>query len=250
MKAVIPAIDISYGRCIRLTQGDPQQEQVYDGDPVETAQEFVELGAKRLHIVDLDAAFGKGNNRGIIREICQKLAKSDCVIEVGGGIRAESDVKALLAMGVHRLILGTVLVNDFFGVQKWIHTFGKVFVASIDERDGVVQVAGWLKDSEIDTDNFLHQLEKLDLCSIVYTNIHNDGMLHGADVERGNEIAAKARVPVVLSGGIGSLADIDAIMKNTHENVYGTIVGKAIYEGKVDMKSIFEKYPPRSCMDW
>lgn len=250
MKAIIPAIDISGGHCIRLIQGDPTQQKVYEGDPVKTAQEFVDLGAKRLHIVDLDAAFGKGNNRGIIREICHILAHADCVIEVGGGIRTESDVKTVLAMGAHRLILGTVLVNDFFVVQKWIHTFGKVFVASIDERDGIVQVAGWLKDSEIDIYNFLDQLKKLDLCSIVYTNIQNDGMLHGADLEKGNAIAAKAHVPVIISGGIGSLEDIDVMMKETHENVYGAIVGKALYEGTIDIKSVFKIYPPVSCKGW
>lgn len=249
-KAIIPAIDIVEGRCVRLSQGRMEEKQVYDADPVEMAEQFAQWGARRLHVVDLDAAFGRGNNRSIIREISEALKKTSCLLEVGGGIRTDNDVRAMLAMGVHRLVLGTVLVQDLFEVQQWIRKFGNVFVASLDDRNGTVQVAGWLKDTDITVDNFLHQIKKLSLRSIAYTNISHEGMMGGVNFEAGNRVAKASHVPVVLSGGVGSESDIDACMTQADDNVCGVIVGKAVYEGSVDLKKMFKQYPSPDSSQW
>lgn len=249
MKAIIPAIDISGGRCVRLSQGNFDTKKVYSTDPVELAEEYFSIGAKRLHVVDLDAAFKRGNNRSIISEIC-KVTPPNCIVEVGGGIREEKDVKALINMGVHRLCLGTILVRDLFEVIHWTKKYGDMFIGSLDIKDGELQVAGWQQEGGINAEAFLEQIKNINLCSIEYTNVTKDGMLSGPDIEYAKTVADKSSAPVVISGGIGSLEDVEKVMNTKYENIVGVILGKSVFEGLVDLAEAFKKFPSPDCSAW
>lgn len=249
MKAIIPAIDISQGRCVRLTKGDFSTKKVYNQDPVELAKKYVSWGAKRIHIVDLDAAFGKGNNRALIHEICDACSE-ECIIEVGGGIRNTHDVKTLLAMGVDRLCLGTVLSEQMFDVIHWINKFGNIFVGSIDVKNNQVFISGWQKDNGVQLQDFIQQIKKVTLRSLQYTNINNDGTLNGADIKTAEYISSISHIPVIVSGGISSKEEIQSIMNNKDDNIVGIIVGKAIYENIIDIEEILDMYPSPDCSQW
>lgn len=249
MKAIIPAIDISNGRCVRLSQGDFKHKVVYDDHPVTLAKRYVDIGAKRLHVVDLDAAFRRGNNRSVISDIC-KACQDDCVVEVGGGIRGEEDVNTLINMGVDRLCLGTILVQGVLEVVDWVNRFGNVFVGSLDLKGKEVQISGWQEEGNVSTDIFINQLQQVTLRSLVYTNVDNDGMLNGPDIEFANNIANRMNCPVILSGGIGKMEDISIVMEKTDDNIVGVVVGKAAFEGVVDLKDAFQRYPSPSCTEW
>ena len=249
MKAIIPAIDISEGACVRLSQGDFLTKKIYSHNPVDLAREYISLGARRIHIVDLDAAFKRGNNRALIGDIC-KECNSECLIEVGGGIHTIEQAKMLIDMGVDRLCLGTILVQDMLSVLDWVRKLGNVFIASVDALHGEVRIAGWLKESKISTIDFITQLQQVPLRSIEFTNISNDGMLSGTDLESTVQIADVASVPIIVSGGVGNAEDIDKVMHLEQDNVAGVIVGKALYEGLVDLETMFKKYPSPSCVAW
>lgn len=237
---VVPAIDLLGGRCVRLNQGDYAQAETYDLDPVEVAQGFVAAGARRIHLVDLDAArTGAGTNRAVIGAIRRAV---DVTVEVGGGIRTEDDVKALIDQGVDRLVVGTVLVKDPDRVARWTALFGTKFVAGIDARNGEVKVSGWEEGSTVKDTELASRCRALGLISIVYTNIARDGMLGGPDLERTLLVAEASGLPVVLSGGIASLADFDAIRNADHPLLAGVITGKALYKNRIDLAEVIAKY--------
>ena len=179
---VIPAIDLLGGRCVRLHQGDYTQAETYDLDPVEVAKSFVAAGAQRIHLVDLDAArTGASTNRGVIGAIRRAVSVT---VEVGGGLRADADVQALVDLGVDRLVVGTVLVKNPDLVARWVTRFGQKFIAGIDARNGEVQVSGWEEKSAIKDIGLAARCRSLGLISMVYTNIARDGTLGGPDLER------------------------------------------------------------------
>ena len=230
---MIPAIDVLNGSCVRLYQGDYGKAQQYDSDPVAVARRFEAAGAKRIHVVDLDAARGNGShNRGVIRDV---VAAVGCEVEVGGGIRSERDVEALLAAGVEYLIVGTLLAKEPKRVAGWVKAYGEHFYAGIDSRNGRVSIAGWEKDSHIKDVDLAKQVESFGLSGIVYTNIAVDGTLEGPDINGTNRIAEVSNVPVILSGGISSLTDVETVCESAHPAVIGMITGKAIYEGALDI---------------
>lgn len=237
---IVPAIDLLGGRCVRLNQGDYAQAETYDLDPLEVARGFVAAGAQRIHLVDLDAArTGAGTNRAVIGAIRRAVGVT---VEVGGGIRAEDDVKALIDQGVDRLVVGTVLVKDPERVATWAARFGQRFVAGIDARDGEVKVSGWEEGSTVRDVELAARCRSLGLISIVYTNIARDGMLGGPDLERTLEVAEAAGLPVILSGGIASLADFDAIRAADHPLLAGVITGKALYKNRIDLAEVIRTY--------
>ena len=233
---VIPSIDLLGGTTVRLRHGSFADVTTYPDDPVEVARQFVELGARWIHVVDLDAARGSGDNRGQIA----KIAGLPVAVEVGGGIRHADDVTALLDVGVERLIVGTVLAQDPDTVAGWIDRFGTRFVAGIDADDGQVRVSGWQEAGDVSDLELIARIDALDLCGIVYTSIGRDGTLSGPDIERTVRVANAARVPVVLSGGIGSTEDLVRVRDRTDDNVAGAITGKAVYEGRVDLARAFQ----------
>lgn len=245
---VIPAIDILGGECVRLSQGNYDEATVYDADPVAVARSFAKAGATRIHIVDLDAAHGDpGRNRRIIRKIRKAVPRA--VLELGGGVRRDDDIETLLDMGIDRLVLGTTFARRPQLVQGWSAHYGEVFLAGIDAREGRVQVSGWEEGTSVAAVDLAQRAREYGAAGVIYTSISRDGMLEGPAIEETNEIAVAAQIPVILSGGVSSLEDIRAVAETGAGNIVGVIVGKALYEGRIDLKEAFEAYPGEQA-DW
>jgi phosphoribosylformimino-5-aminoimidazole carboxamide ribotide isomerase len=237
---VVPAIDLLGGRCVRLHQGDYAQAETYDLDPIEVARGFAAAGAQRIHLVDLDAArTGAGTNRPIIGAIRRAVGVT---VEVGGGIRTDDDVKALADQGVDRLVVGTILVKNPDMVARWTAQYGAKFVAGIDARDGEVKVSGWEEGSSLRDLDLAARCRDLGLISIVYTNIARDGTLGGPDLERTLAVAEAAGLPVILSGGIASMDDFEAVKQADHPLLAGVITGKALYKNRIDLAEVIRRY--------
>ncbi len=237
---IIPAIDLRGGQAVRLFKGDYKRMKVYSSHPAELAFEFQQAGARLIHIVDLDAAYGAGkNNRDVITQIRERVS---CELEVGGGIRSEFDISELLAIGINRLILGTVLIKNPVQVADWIMEYHFHAIGGIDALEGQVKIAGWRGETKVKDTTLASQLRTLGIKELIYTNIARDGTLQGPDIERTNAVAKYASLPVILSGGISSEADIAAVKEKKHENIHGVIVGKAIYEKKVNLHDLILNY--------
>ncbi len=237
---IIPAIDILDGACVRLHKGNYNESTIYTSDPVEMAKKLVGSGCGRLHIVDLDAARGRGkNNREIIRRIRNSI---DIVIETGGGIRTDADVKELLNIGIDRLILGTVFAKDPEIAGRWTEKYGKHFIAGIDALNGEVKISGWEEGSSLTDTALAEQAAKHGIISIIYTNIDKDGTLEGPDIENSIRIAEVSGLPVIISGGISCNDDFKKISDYNHSGLAGVITGKAVYENRVDLHTVIEKY--------
>lgn len=236
---VIPSIDILDGKCVRLFQGDYGKVTDYGDEPHAIAAGFQDAGASRLHVVDLDAARGGASNRAVIRRIREEFKG---ILEVGGGIRGQEDIEQLIDAGVDRLIVGTVLAKEPDKVADWVSSFGSVFIGGIDARDGMVKVSGWEKDSGLRADTLAKQARDLGIISIVYTNIQFDGTLTGPDIEGTAAIGEASGLPVIVSGGVSSLDDIERVKRFGSENIVGVITGKAVYEGRIDIRVALERY--------
>jgi len=245
---LIPAIDLLDGLCVRLLRGSFSQATRYAADPVETALSWAGLGVRWLHLVDLDAAEGRGkNNRAVIARI---RAAVSCRIEAGGGVRTEADARQLLDIGVDRIVLGTVIVRAPRDVAAWTSRLGARFAAGIDARGGSVRVAGWSDDANIRDVDAAAGLGGLGIRGLVYTSIEKDGTLAGPDIDRTNAAARAAGLPTILSGGIGSEADVERVMAEADPLVAGIILGKALYEGRVDLGGLISRYPQEPASSW
>jgi phosphoribosylformimino-5-aminoimidazole carboxamide ribotide isomerase len=237
---IIPAIDLFDSQAVRLYKGDYRQVKVYSHHPEELARRFEEAGARLIHIVDLDAAYGKGkNNRETIQRIRQNVS---CELEVGGGIRSAADISELLAAGITRLILGTVLVKEPMQAASWIADYHFHAIGGIDALEGRVKISGWRGKTEVKDVTLAARLRSLGIKELIYTNISRDGTMHGPDIKRTNVVARYASLPVILSGGIASEDDIAELKEKAHENIHGVIVGKALYENKVDLEELVRKF--------
>ena len=245
---LIPAIDLLDGRCVRLVRGSFAEATRYESDPVETARVFADTGARWLHVVDLDAAEGRGkDNRAVIARI---RAAVDCRLETGGGVRSEEDARGLFALGVDRIVLGTVLVRAPGQVAEWVGRMGPRFVGGIDARDGRVKIAGWSADGGVADVEAAAGLAALGIRGLVYTSIARDGTLDGPDIPRTNAAARASGLPTILSGGIGSSADVEAAAAQADPLVAGVILGKALYEGRVDLAALIRSFPQESRSPW
>jgi len=238
---VIPAIDIIDGKCVRLTEGVFSNKTVYDKDPLETALFFKESGAKRVHIIDLDGAkTGSGKNRQIIKNIKKETGIE---IESGGGIRTESDIKELLDAGIDYLILGTLLAEETALAEKWIKAYGaQKFIAGIDVKNNVVKTKGWLSGEGLDPVLFGKKVRSFGIVNAVYTNISKDGKLEGPDIEGTKNFSEGSKLKVILSGGVTAGEDIEKAKNIIGKNLFGVIVGKAFYEGKIDIKNVIKLF--------
>jgi len=242
---IIPAIDLLDGKAVRLYQGDYDQVSTYDNDPVVAALRLEAAGVRRIHVVDLDAARNltgqpARHNRKVIAAI---RAAVDCEVEVGGGIRRLQDVQALAEAGVDWFIVGTALVKSPEQVKHWISAYPGRFLAGIDAKDGTVKIAGWEGDSGLNDIDVAKTALELGFSGIIYTNISRDGTLVGPDFDRTNAIAAASGLPVILSGGIGSMNDIKQAVNHSHPGVCGIITGKALYEGRLDLAELCLNFP-------
>ena len=231
---VIPAIDLLEGRCVRLYQGDYEQSQVFNDNPVEVAQQWVEQGATRLHVVDLDGAkTGELVNLPAIEAITQAVPIS---IQVGGGVRDRSRVQQLLNIGVQRVILGTIAVEQPQLVQELCQEFPEQIVIGIDARNGLVATRGWQETSEVLATQLAVQMQELGAAAIIYTDIHRDGTLCGPNIEALRSLAATISIPVIASGGISSVTDLLSLLALEPQGVIGVIVGRALYTGDVSLR--------------
>jgi len=232
---LIPAIDLKGGRCVRLRQGRMDDETVYSDDPLAVAQRWVDAGARRLHIVDLDGATsGRPENADIIRSITERFP--DVPVQVGGGIRDDDTIQAYLDAGVSYIIIGTKAVNAPHFVADVCAEFpGHIFIG-LDARNGKVATDGWSKLSHHDVFDLALQFERDGAECIVYTDIERDGMLTGANVEATVKLAQSIKIPVIASGGIHTIDDVRALSEVAGEGVVGAITGRALYEGSLDFQ--------------
>ncbi|MBW4660120.1 MAG: 1-(5-phosphoribosyl)-5-[(5-phosphoribosylamino)methylideneamino]imidazole-4-carboxamide isomerase [Drouetiella hepatica Uher 2000/2452] len=232
---VIPAIDLLNGQCVRLYQGDYAQSQVFDENPMAVAQQWAAQGATWLHLVDLDGAkAGHPVNQEAIAAIMQSV--DGLPVQVGGGLRDRQSVADLLALGVRRVILGTVAVEQPDLVKALCQEFPGQIVVGIDARNGKVATRGWLETSEVEAVTLAQQMANLGAAAIIYTDIHRDGTMQGPNREALRELAEAIAIPVIASGGVSSITDLLNLLALEPIGVSGAIVGRALYTGDIVLK--------------
>jgi len=232
---VIPAVDILGGKCVRLVRGDPGKSKVYYENPVEAAQLLEEQGAELLHLIDLDAALGSGQNMETIKNLLRDISVK---VQIGGGIRTLEKADALLKLGAYRVIFGTAAVNNPQLVEEAVRQHGSESVAvAIDEKDGKVAVHGWKNKSEIDYLDLARTFEEMGVGALIFTPVSVDGTLKGPRIEKTVKLVETVKVPVIASGGVASLEDLVAL---TETGVEGVVVGTALYEKKFTLKEALE----------
>ncbi|HIK44534.1 MAG TPA: 1-(5-phosphoribosyl)-5-[(5-phosphoribosylamino)methylideneamino]imidazole-4-carboxamide isomerase [Leptolyngbyaceae cyanobacterium M65_K2018_010] len=231
---VIPAIDLLEGRCVRLYQGDYNQSEVFDQNPVAVARQWQDQGATRLHLVDLDGAkSGQPENWRAIEAIVRAV---DIPVEVGGGLRDRARVRDLFSLGVRYAILGTAAIEDPDLVGELSRDFPGQIIVGIDARNGQVATRGWLETSTVDAIDLAQQMERQGAAAVIYTDIQRDGTLKGPNVEALRTLAEAVSMPVIASGGVGSLRDLLKLLPLEAQGVTAVIVGRALYTGDVSLK--------------
>ncbi|KPV63408.1 MAG: Imidazole glycerol phosphate synthase subunit HisF [Candidatus Bathyarchaeota archaeon BA2] len=232
---VIPAVDIMGGKCVRLVQGDPTRSKVYFDNPLEAAKRLEVQGAELIHLIDLDAAIGSGQNLEEIEKILSELRVN---VQIGGGIRTLGKAETLLKFGAYRVIFGTVAVQNPALIQEAIRRYGSPRVAvAIDERNGKVTFHGWKDKSAIDYLDLARSFEEMKVGTIIFTSTSVDGTLKGPQVEKIRKLVETVSVPVIASGGVANLNDL---VKLAGTGVDGVIVGTALYEGKFTLEQAIE----------
>ncbi len=231
---LIPAIDLIDGQCVRLRQGDYGDKTVFDTDPVQVADRWVEAGARRLHIVDLDGAkSGQPINAEIVAKICANHPQLP--VQIGGGVRNRDTVAGYLDAGVSYVIIGTKAVNDPPFIAALCQEFGgEHIIVGLDAKGDQVATEGWLTVTELGLVDLAQQFESDGIESIIYTDIGRDGMLNGANADNTQLLAEAVSIPVIAAGGVHQLADLEHLANVTQCQLAGAITGRAIYEGTLD----------------
>ena len=234
---IIPAIDLKDGRCVRLQQGRMDTATVFSDNPVAMAKHWAAQGAKRLHIVDLNGAVaGRPKNEKVIRDIIAAVGEG-MAIQVGGGIRDLDTIESYLDAGVTFIVVGTAAVKNPGFLSDACYAFPGHVIAGLDAKDGKVAVEGWSKLTGHDVVDLAKKFEDYGIEALIYTDIGRDGMLSGVNIEATLRLAKATKTPIIASGGLTSLADVEAICRQlVPEGVIGTIAGRALYEGKLDLK--------------
>jgi len=244
---VIPAIDLLDGQCVRLYQGDYDQSEVFNTDPVAVAQQWAEAGATRLHLVDLDGAkAGTPKNWDAIKAIA---AAVDIPIQVGGGLRDRDRVEGLFELGVTFAILGTAAVENPDLVGELSQAFPGQIIVGIDARNGKVATRGWLETSTVEATALAKQMSERGAAAIIYTDIHRDGTLQGPNMEALRELANHIEIPVIASGGVSSIRDLLSLLSLVPAGVSGAIVGKALYTGAISLSEAIRAVGPGRWQD-
>ena len=232
---VIPAVDIRGGRCVRLAQGDYARETVFADDPVEMARRWAALGAPRLHVVDLDGAReGRPVNAAAVHAIARAVA---CPVQTGGGLRDLAALRAALAGGVARVVLGTAAVKDPALLRSAVAELGEQLVVSVDARDGRVRLEGWTEGSALAASTLVAELVALGVRRIVYTDISRDGVADGPNLAAYAELVARGDVAVIAAGGVSRLDDVRALARC---GVEAAIIGRALYTGDIALEAALE----------
>ena len=244
---IIPAIDLINGNCVRLLQGNYSQVTNFKLDPVKQALEWENLGARRIHIVDLEGAkSGNPTNHEIIYEIAQKL---NIPIQVGGGIRSIEIASQLLKKGVEKVILGTVAIEKPEIIQNLSQSFPGRIIVGIDAKDGSVSTRGWIKKSTTKATDLVKKICEFDISAIISTDISTDGTLEGPNLSSLKKIASVSKVPVIASGGIGSIADLISLIALEPYGIKEVIVGRALYDKKIDLREAIKVLGNRDKQD-
>ena len=234
---LIPAIDLKDGQCVRLKQGDMEQSTTFSDDPAEMARKWVDLGARRLHLVDLNGAFaGKPKNEMAIRRILKEVG-SEVDVQLGGGIRDLDTIERYLDAGLRYVIIGTAAVKNPGFLQDACTAFGGHIIVGLDAKDGKVATDGWSKLTGHEVVDLAKKFEDYGVESFIYTDIGRDGMLTGINIEATVKLAQALTTPVIASGGLSNIGDIDKLCEVEYEGIEGGICGRAIYTGDLDFAS-------------
>jgi len=235
---IIPAIDLKDGRCVRLKQGDMNTATVFSDNPVEMARHWAKQGARRLHIVDLNGAIaGRPKNEKMIRDMIAAVGEQ-VPIQVGGGIRDLDTIESYLDAGVTYIVIGTAAVKNPGFLSDACYAFPGHIIAGLDAKDGKVAVEGWSKLTGHDVVDLAKKYEEYGIEALVYTDIGRDGMMSGINIEATLRLAQSTKTPIIASGGLNSVEDIQAVCsKLVPEGIIGAIAGRALYEGKLELKS-------------
>ena len=235
---IFPAIDIKGGKCVRLLRGSFSKITEYDKSPLDQAKEFFNLGFNNIHIIDLDGAQKENPvNENLIKEI-SKIEKIK--IQVGGGIRSLERIKKLLDFGIDKVVLGTAAVENIDFLKMACERFSNKIVLSIDVRNGCIALSGWEKQTDILAINFVKKINKINVSRIIYTDINKDGTKLGSNTRETINFSNLIKIPTVISGGVSSIDEVMNIKKNNSPNIEGVIIGKAIYDGNIDIKKLSE----------
>ncbi len=229
---LFPAIDLKDGKCVRLKLGEMSQATVFNDDPADQALTFESQGFEYLHIVDLNGAFaGKPVNAAPVEAILRTVKMP---VQLGGGIRDLATIEAWLAKGIRRVILGTIAVRDPGLVREACRKFPDRVAVGIDAKGGKVAVEGWAETSELTAIDLARRFEDAGVAAIIYTDIDRDGVLKGLNLPSTAELARATKIPVIASGGLASLADVEALLKPEYAMLEGAITGRALYDGRID----------------
>ncbi len=239
---LIPAIDILGGKCVRLREGDYASARVFGDNPAETARRILGLGARRLHVVDLDAAKnGKSENGAAIAGVLAAAAEFSAAVQIGGGLRGMDSVRRILAEGAAFAILGTAAAGNPAFLAEAAAEFPDKIILAADARNGRIALSGWREESEMHINELLDGAAARPPAAVIFTDIRRDGMLGGANVEATKEVAGRAPCPVYASGGVRGEDDVRALAA-AHQNIAGAIMGRAMYENMDILKPLLEMY--------
>jgi len=231
---IIPAIDLKDGKCVRLRQGRMEDDTVFDDDPVAVAARWLAAGARRLHLVDLDGAFaGVPRNASVVAEICKVCA--DIPVQIGGGIRSMETAQAYIDAGIRYLIIGTLAVKEPEFVDRLCQQFPGRVIVGLDANDGFVATDGWAEASTVTAVSLAQRFENVGVSAIVYTDISRDGMMQGVNSEATAALADAVSIPIIASGGVSTMADVQVLGENMQRGISGAIVGRALYEDSLDL---------------
>ena len=237
---IIPAIDLKDGKCVRLFKGKEEQVTVFSENPSQVAREWDESGAKWIHVVDLDGAFsGKPRNFNVIKSI---VDSASCPVQVGGGIRNIDTVREYVGIGVKRIILGTDAFSDEDFLRNACSEFPEEIAVGIDTKNGKIAVKGWTEVIDQNIEEVLGNLHEVGVSVVLNTNIDRDGTMEGINIEGAREFINESPIPVIASGGIATMEDLEKLASIEHLGLYGAILGKSIYTGSINLKEAIQRY--------
>ena len=233
---ILPAIDIKDGVCVRLVKGDFRQITSYENTPIDQAKKYFQNGFNNIHIVDLDGALhGRSVNSILIREIIQKVKSR---IQIGGGIRTIDDISRWIELGVDKVVMGTAAVENVELLKTACNKFKNKIAVSLDVKDGLIALSGWKKQTNISAIDFIKKIKNFGISRIIYTDIYKDGTKQGPNIKGAIELSSKVKIPLVISGGVSSIEDIERIKLLNNPNIEGVIIGKAIYDGDIQINDL------------
>ena len=233
---IFPAIDIKDGVCVRLIKGDFRQITSYENTPIDQAKKYFQNGFNNIHIVDLDGALhGRPVNSILIREIIQKVKSR---IQIGGGIRTIDDISRWIELGVDKVVMGTAAVENVELLKTACNKFKNKIAVSLDVKDGLIALSGWKKQTNISAIDFIKKIKNFGISRIIYTDIYKDGTKQGPNIKGAIELSSKVKIPLVISGGVSSIEDIERIKLLNNQNIEGVIIGKAIYDGDIQINDL------------